>query len=377
MNQTKNNILLQLAFKFLVLLICTHINSVQLSTGLSPDSLTILCANSLVFTSYVASTKEDNNITSKDSIALFLNNFWKEFIITPSLPNDTKIAIQLRVRFDDKSQASYSQIFIVTVNDLDWLLERFYNIIEFKGDQYNPKNPIAIVFFHSIITDDLDNKYPLNYGKETDPTVETIKIQNFTVGKTTLPLTTDLTKWGKIKKHFRNQLVIKKNDSSFTYEVYSYINYNLVKVKDKTFSTVMEFKDFLGSSITSFSRLIGSTKYIIENSEIVFKEVNKRFQYMQPTPKHSKIFEKFITLDIETRILDGEFIPYCICLYDGDKAWSYYLTDFNSSSDMLKTAITSILRDKYNHYVVYAHNFSGFDGIFLLKVLTELGIIDP
>jgi len=44
---------------------------------------------------------------------------------------------------------------------------------------------------------------------------------------------------------------------------------------------------------------------------------------------------------------------------------------------MLKAAITSLLRNKYNHYVVYAHNFSGFDGIFLLKVLTELGIIDP
>lgn len=82
----------------------------------------------------------------------------------------------------------------------------------------------------------------------------------------------------------------------------------------------MEFKDLLGSNITTFTRHIGSTKYVIEDGNIVFKEVNKRFQYMQPTPKHSKIFEKFITLEFETRTLDGEFIPYCICLYVGEKA---------------------------------------------------------
>jgi hypothetical protein len=82
----------------------------------------------------------------------------------------------------------------------------------------------------------------------------------------------------------------------------------------------MEFKDFLGANIYSFTRHIGSTKYIIENSEIVFKEVDKRFQFMQPTPKHSKVFDKFITLDIETRIINDEFVPYCICLYDGEKA---------------------------------------------------------
>jgi len=74
-------------------------------------------------------------------------------------------------------------------------LERFYNIIEFRGDQYNPKEPTAIVFFNCIITDDPDNKYPLNYGKEiTNPGLESINIQNFTVGNHTLPLTTDLTK---------------------------------------------------------------------------------------------------------------------------------------------------------------------------------------
>ena len=35
------------------------------------------------------------------------------------------------------------------------------------------------------------------------------------------------------------------------------------------------------------------------------------------------------------------------------------------------------MRNKYNLHVVYAHNLSGFDGIFLLKLLAELGTIEP
>ena len=107
------------------------------------------------------------------------------------------------------------------------------------------------------------------------------------------------------------------------------------------------------------------------------KEVTKKYQYIQPTNKHSKPFNKFITLDIETRTIDGVFIPYCICIYDGQKPTSFYSTDYSSYEDMLKSAIKSIMRNKYNLYVVYAHNLSGFDGIFLLKLLAELGTIEP
>jgi hypothetical protein len=32
---------------------------------------------------------------------------------------------------------------------------------------------------------------------------------------------------------------------------------------------------------------------------------------------------------------------------------------------------------KYDNYKIYIHNLSGFDGIFLLKILAELGIVKP
>ena len=84
-----------------------------------------------------------------------------------------------------------------------------------------------------------------------------------------------------------------------------------------------------------------------------------------------------LTADIETRIIGGKQTPFCISFYNGGVATSFYLTDFPSPKEMMKTAIKSILVKEYNKHHVYIHNFGGFDGIFLFNVLTELGSVTP
>ena len=67
--------------------------------------------------------------------------------------------------------------------------------------------------------------------------------------------------------------------------------------------------------------------------------------------------------------------PICISTFfvDGneDKSENYYLNRFTSPENMLKTAIESLLRPKFNDYKVYLHNFSNFDVIFMIKILSE------
>jgi hypothetical protein len=76
-----------------------------------------------------------------------------------------------------------------------------------------------------------------------------------------------------------------------------------------------------------------------------------------------------MTLDIETFINDNnEMIPYCICVYDGNKNYSYYLTDYNNYHDMIKIAISSLLKPKYNNYKIYIHNLSNFDATFFFLI---------
>ncbi len=60
-------------------------------------------------------------------------------------------------------------------------------------------------------------------------------------------------------------------------------------------------------------------------------------------------------------------------IYKGEEN-KFYLgdTDKNESSDeLILRCINTILVNKYNGYVFYAHNFGGYDGIFLLKALIK------
>lgn len=82
-------------------------------------------------------------------------------------------------------------------------------------------------------------------------------------------------------------------------------------------------------------------------------------------------------MDIETFIKDDVHIPYCISWYDGEKSRSYYILDSKSTNDMLIQAIKDLMIKKYDNYQVYIHNLSKFDGIFLLKILANLGQIKP
>jgi len=82
-------------------------------------------------------------------------------------------------------------------------------------------------------------------------------------------------------------------------------------------------------------------------------------------------------MDIETFVKDGIHIPYTISWYDGENSRSYYISDLNSSNNMLTQAIKDIMIKKYDNFNVYIHNLSNFDAIFLLKILVQLGEIKP
>jgi hypothetical protein len=77
-------------------------------------------------------------------------------------------------------------------------------------------------------------------------------------------------------------------------------------------------------------------------------------------------------MDIETINTNRDLIPYLICAYDG----SEYISAYSNNSLNQKALFNKFLNKLINNYlsknkrlVVYAHNLSGFDGIFLLKHL--------
>jgi hypothetical protein len=70
-----------------------------------------------------------------------------------------------------------------------------------------------------------------------------------------------------------------------------------------------------------------------------------------------KIENKIITIDLETRTIDKIMETYYLSIYDGKQISSFYLNDYNTSEEMLISAIKSIMIKKYDKYKIYLHNF--------------------
>jgi len=98
----------------------------------------------------------------------------------------------------------------------------------------------------------------------------------------------------------------------------------------------------------------------------------------------SKIVNDFITMDIETikMKIDSKkrsLVPYLICAYNGTD----YITSYANESLNQKDLFTSFINQLLNFFkdsnilTVYAHNLSGFDGIFLMKHLLSYGKVTP
>ena len=125
-----------------------------------------------------------------------------------------------------------------------------------------------------------------------------------------------------------------------------------------------------------FTRQIGENIFTFSREGIMdLFTVFKPTRYIKRVKTNKKINKKVLVLDMET-YLDANTslqIPYLISYYDGEAYNSFYLTDYNSPSHMIKACISSLLQTKYNKHKVYIHNLANFDGIFLLKNLVSLG----
>ena len=77
-----------------------------------------------------------------------------------------------------------------------------------------------------------------------------------------------------------------------------------------------------------------------------------------------KLNNKFFTLDIETRTINGIITSICIFIYNGSVFNSFYVSDYKDSNDMLLHAVRSLLKTTNNNAKIYVHNLSKFDGVF-------------
>ena len=208
-----------------------------------------------------------------------------------------------------------------------------------------------------------------------------------------LPIHMDLTLWPNISfnyNHTKAKGFIKEEgrDLEYTYLIDIKERENSVRV-DKLGRSVLTIHDYMmdKNDLSIFKREIINEydldcqireTFYYENGNQVAQTTNpEKVRYLTPRLKETTMNTKIMTLDIETRLIDGKMVPICMSFYDGNKAWTYVFINPQKWFDDMGKALKSIMKIKYNSYNIYIHNFGGFDSVFMVDVLSKLGKLSP
>ena len=316
-----------------------------------------LISTSLIIPNYWSkfNLKLDDQIFTDETINDHLDNFWKNI---NNLDSNHKIFILLKVKFSDGSYKTLNNLIISNSNDLYIIKQILTTKSKLKMESYMPLTISELILNYKIMLD-IDNNIKTNINSLTikkDPVT-------FSFKGITLPLSNNLDDW--------DDFMIKRdlyfNVKSFIKDDETISDVTIFKNKVK----ILSFKDVQSNNNSFFIRYLDDQIYIIENNKIIFKANKRKTGFINPIKKANRLKNSFLTFDLETRLIDNVMIPYCVSFYDGSKSWSYYLSDFNSHEEMIKKAFESIFIGKYHSSIIYAHNFSAFDGIFILKILSS------
>jgi hypothetical protein len=310
-------------------------------------------------------------LLTKELITDQINNFFSE--LNTDILNNNHILILFRVQYKNEEWATIGKMQRLNFDDdsINKYIEFITTILFYKEDHYKSEAIKNIIFSYSIRDGILEDKVKLIHNLD-------IKNDFLTYSQYKLPIAFN-------PMDYKNVLKITNYDYICILPNHDVIQIKLVNkssTKCKLLHNnelILEYSDTKVNDNT-FIRKINNNKYYFEKGKLTLKECVKKSNFIKPLIKPTNNKFNFLTLDIETYLDDNNYqIPYCICIYDGkvNKSFKFYLDDFNYSEEMLIAAIKTICIRKYKGYNIYAHNFSSFDGIFLLKILNKIGIINP
>ena len=308
-----------------------------------------------------------NQLLTINLLSQALNKFWIELeqLIEES---QQKILVLFKIEMENGLTRTISRMQTVTLNDKNDLLEIFNEYWNIKTQEYHLTIINKILFTYKIVS----KEFPTRLSPAL------IKKPTFTFKGYDLPNTMDCTEWGEKYQFSSNYLVatVQKHKSHAYYHIIFKEREQLVELKIQN-KILLTFTDKMddNNDLSTFTRILGEHTYIFKEGELILKQKNiQNIKYLTKVLGSTHISNKFITLDLETRTIDGIMTPYALSIYDGKEKISFYLSDYSSSENMLVAAINTLLRKKYNQYKIYIHNFSNFDSIFMLKVLSSMDL---
>jgi hypothetical protein len=153
---------------------------------------------------------------------------------------------------------------------------------------------------------------PVQTAEEVEGIIEAIKINTYA-----FPETMDITEWGEVKfnKNYTEAKVYKpKSKGVYCIKINkSSLDVDFV-LHDKIF---LSFKDELSSDkndLNTFVRTFKNYTYNIVNGKVLLKRKTVVVSKLKPIKEQISFKDNFLTMDIETRRIGKDMVPYTICI---------------------------------------------------------------
>lgn len=291
----------------------------------------------------------------------------------------------MQVRCTNRSYFSVGNRFPLNYSNTDDI-EDYKNFLEVKFDilQSKYKTPLfeALIFNYTFI----DNSDYVTGLRRVKGEAHKFEYRLEDEAPANLPLNTNYFNWGKAQYisdgrlkitdiNFRNDnnkdryfLITQYDSSNALIEVFSSIN-------NRSHASITD--KIVSSNTKEFVRKVNNKHYHIKGNVVFFLFENIfPGKYITKANAAKNPGKSAMTLDIETfKDSNNQMQIYCLSFFDGKDTFSYYITDYKNVDAMVAKAFKRILARKYRNSIVYIHNSSNFDLIFLLKHLASLGVI--
>ena len=260
-----------------------------------------------------------NKILSKYQLLKILINFKND--IVRYIPSNYSIIVQLKFKGIEGQYYSISKCNLIKMEDYKLLIEEFLGCLEIREGAYAPELIDKYILSYKIFDTSI-RKSKINTSSKIRNRIPNILIHGYN-----LPKTMDLYTWGEVVflNNSREARVFKFSSLGI-YDVRIELNILKVELKFKD-RVVVRFTDELlnPGNLTEFKRTIKNHTYYFKDGEVIFKSLKYTKPYIKAVKQSAELNENFITMDLETRNIEGRLIPFAVGICTGEKNNFFFL----------------------------------------------------
>ena len=327
---------------------------------------------------FISKTYKLTNIQlSEDVIQTYVNQFWNDIFKNIIQHNTEKhLLILCKAHFTDSSgYKTLGNLRKVNFSDKEAFINFLSARLSVLSDAYSV-NPVSKISFTYIIKNGLAT--PGDRDLLMDQTSKTLITHKFS--NVNLPITMNPSEYGTLI----SKTTIDNNIRYVTTTNKRVFQLDISKDGKTNHVNILGLSDFkwtdtkLSDNGNYFKREIGKSTIYFRDGVIVLRKQELAVKPFVKTSIDRILKNNFVCMDIETiNQASGKLLPYLLCAYNGGE----YIESYGKNQKELFTGFLNGLLKFFfngnNKLVVYAHNFGGFDGIFLMKHLVNYGKVEP